>query len=62
MAAFLEGILETLKLINTGLQAQEKTWQWLEERLVAGGVPEKLEREKSIDKASSAGEGVQEVG
>ena len=29
---------------------------------MAGGVPEKLEREKSIDKASSAGEGVQEVG
>lgn len=32
-AVLLEGILEMLKSINTGLQAQEKKWQWLGERL-----------------------------
>ena len=41
-AALLESILETLKSINSGLESQEKRWQWLERRLGALGAQDRL--------------------
>jgi hypothetical protein len=54
--ALLEGILETLKAINTGLQGQEKKWEWLEVRQASKEDEEIIQQSEVDDKLPGEGD------